>query len=200
MNTLKTGDLLLFNSHKKGWWNILSSLIRWGTHSNYTHIGMIVKNPEFLDNKLEGMYLWESSWEGTPDPQDGKVKLGVQFTPISEIFLKYQPGEIFVRRIKCPENTFSISKLREIHKIVYNKPYDIIPRDWIETFFGKDSEPQKTDRFWCSSLIGYIYTKCEILLPDTDWSILTPSDFSIEGEESLNFVNGNSFENFEEVL
>ena len=26
-------------------------------------------------------------------------------------------------------------------------------------FFRKDGEPQKTDRFWCSALVGYIYTR-----------------------------------------
>ena len=59
--------------------------------------------------------------------------------------------------------------------------------DW--ALFRKDGEPQKTDRFWCSALIGYIYTKCGILKADTDWSILRPSDFSLDGE-LLNFNEG----------
>ena len=33
-------------------------------------------------------------------------------------------------------------------------------------------DPQKTDRFWCSALCGFIYTKCGLLDPKTDWSIL----------------------------
>ena len=55
--------------------------------------------------------------------------------------------------------------------------------DWIEGIIRKDSEPQKTNRFWCSALLGYIYTSCGILKQDTDWSILRPSDFSIEGQD-----------------
>ena len=66
--------------------------------------------------------------------------------------------------------------------MVYEKPYDIAPKDWIQAFFRRDSVPQKTDRFWCSALIGYIYTKIGILDPNTDWSILRPSDFSLVGE------------------
>ena len=47
----------------------------------------------------------------------------------------------------------------------------------------KDLNPQKTSRFWCSALVGYIYTKCGILNPDTDWSIMTPNDLSLDGEK-----------------
>ena len=61
--------------------------------------------------------------------------------------------------------------------------------DWMEAAFRFDSHPNKTDRFWCSALIGYIYTKLGILKEDTDWSILRPSDFSLDGE-CLNFING----------
>ena len=40
--------------------------------------------------RLKGYYVWESGWEGTPDPQDGKVKFGVQITPFEEIFQNYK--------------------------------------------------------------------------------------------------------------
>ena len=73
--------------------------------------------------------------------------------------------------------------------MVYNKPYDIVPLDWIEALFRLDTEPQKTNRFWCSALVGYIYTKCEILKSDTDWSVLRASDFSVS-QEHLHFNDG----------
>ena len=80
------------------------------------------------------------------------------------------------------ENLFLNEKLLQIHSVVYDKPYDIVPKDWVEAFFKKDSEPQKTDRFWCSALVGFIYTQAGILDSNTDWSILTPNDFSLDGE------------------
>ena len=52
--------------------NWLSSLVKWGTHSNYTHVAMVLKDPTFLHPHLKGAYVWESSWEGLPDPQDGE--------------------------------------------------------------------------------------------------------------------------------
>jgi hypothetical protein len=74
-------------------------------------------------------------------------------------------------------------KLAEIYKITYDKPYDYNIVDWILAWFKKDITPQKTDRFWCSALLGYIYTELGLLPKDTDWSILTPSDFSTENPD-----------------
>lgn len=48
MDTLKTGDIILFNSHGTGIWNIVSSLIQWGTNSKYTHVAMVLKDPTFI--------------------------------------------------------------------------------------------------------------------------------------------------------
>ena len=190
---LNTGDLLLFNSHSS---SFLSSLIKWGTHSNYTHVAMILKDPTFIHPSLKGTFVWESSWEGTPDPQDGKVKLGVQITPLQEIIDSYGAQNVFVRKVQCDERCFSEQRLKYVHSVVYDKPYDIFPLDWIGALFRKDAKPQKTDRFWCSALVGYIYTQCGILIPETDWSILRPSDFSIAGE-NLKFYDNAKLEDNE---
>ena len=101
LHDLKTGDLLLFNNQNtSGFFGFLSSLIKWGSHSNYTHIAMVLKNPTFINANLKGTYVWESNWEGTPDPQDGKTKLGVQITPIHEILNDYKNnGKVLLRRL-----------------------------------------------------------------------------------------------------
>lgn len=189
MDILKTGDLIFFTGHTQGWLKYFSSMIEFSTHSNFSHIGMIVKDPTFIYPSLKGTFVWESGWEGDYDPQDGKLKLGVQLTPIHEILKNFKNSKVIVRKINCPVDTFTDDKLKEIHSTVYDKPYDIIPKDWIMALFRKDAEPQKTDRFWCSALIGYIYTKCGILKENTDWSILRPSDFSLSGEH-INFNDG----------
>ena len=140
--------------------------------------------PSVTEKPLTGTFFWESSYEGTPDPQDGKVKLGVQITPLAEILESYRKTNsgIYVRKLLKDKNPFTVEKLTQIHNVVYDKPYDIVPTDWIGALFKKDSEPQKTSRFWCSALVGYIYTQAGILPPDTDWSILTPADFSLDGQ------------------
>jgi hypothetical protein len=73
--------------------------------------------------------------------------------------------------------------MKEIHDCVFNKPYDIVVRDWIEAYCKKDPDPQKISRFWCSALAAYIYTKVGLLDEKTDWSIIRPSFFSSENPE-----------------
>ncbi len=186
---LKTGDLLLFKGTATGMMGWFTDAIKFGTHSNYSHSAIVLKDPTFIHPCLKGTFVWESSWEGTPDPQDGKVKLGVQITPLGEMISSYSGRDVFIRRIQCDNTHFTEENLRKVHEVVYDKPYDIVPGDWIEALFKKDSHPQKTDRFWCSALVGYIYTKCGILVPETDWSKLAPNDFSLSGE-SVTFCDG----------
>lgn len=189
-DNFNTGDIIMYCGSKrhKTWFSYFSSLIRFATNSYITHIGMVIKDPDFTHTKLKGIYVWESGWEGTPDPQDGKIKLGVQLTPLEKIIDDSKKNNITLikRSIVCPPETFSTEKLKEIHAVVNNRPYDINPKDWFYALFNNDEEPQKTDRFWCSALVGYIYTKCGILNSNTDWSIIKPKDFSIESE-NLNF-------------
>ena len=193
MNDLKTGDLILFSGHEEGYLKYFSYLIKYGTHSNYSHVGMILKDPTFIDPSLKGTYVWESGWEGQKDPQDDKIKLGVQITPLQEIIQNFKGSKVLIRKIKCDSSHFTDSQLKKVHETVYKKPYDIVPKDWISALFRKDEDPQKTDRFWCSALVGYIYTQCGILYKNTDWSELRPSDFSIDGEQ-LDFTNSCSLE------
>ena len=196
---LETGDLLLFDYKGGGLFGVFTSLIKYFTKSEYSHIAMVLKDPSFIHPSLKGYYIWESSWEGTPDPQDGKVKLGVQITPFNEIYNLYKEkgSNIYLRKVKCNKELLSTSKLEDIHKVVYDKPYDIVPEDWINAINRKDNEPQKTDRFWCSALVGYIYTKAGLLKEDTDWSVLRPSDFSVQFPNNLNFINNSSLEDKE---
>ena len=100
IDQLKTGDLMLFNYTKKGCFGCFTSCIKWGTHSNYSHIAMVLRDPTYIKPELKGLYVWESSWEGTPDPQDDKLKLGVQITPLHEILEKYRDeGHVYVRQV-----------------------------------------------------------------------------------------------------
>ena len=191
-STLQTGDLILYNGESKGCLGIFQRLIKSGTHSNYTHIAMVLRDPTFVKPDMKGLYIWESALGIQPDPEDGETKIGVQITPI-ERALNNEGCRIFVRKVSCPRELLSHDNLARIHDIVHLKPYDIVVKDWVEALFGTNSRPQKTDRFWCSALVGCIYTECGILSLDTDWSILKPSDFSLAGE-NLEFSDGCSLE------
>lgn len=187
MENLNTGDIILFNSHEGGIWNIFSNLIRWGTNSKYTHVAMILKDPTFIHSSLKGLYIWESGWENLK----GDTKLGVQITPLRDVLELYKKtgGECFYRKLDCDRSCFSEENLKKLYENVSNKMYDLCPLDWIEAYFRIDLNPQKTDRFWCSAFVGYIYTYLGILEKDLDWSILRPSDFSLEYDNQFLYFN-----------
>ena len=185
-NTLKTGDLLLCDDLAYGSWGLFSWLIKFVTKSDFSHVGMIVKDPDFTETPLKGIFVWTSGISDVPYPDDKTKKFGVQFIPFDH-FIQTYGGKIFLRRIhfQHPEEyhtIFNTNILKEIHQVVYDKPYDVIITDWIEAFCKKDPKPQKTSRFFCSALIGYIYTKLTLLNQNTDWSILYPSFFSSENK------------------
>jgi hypothetical protein len=264
IETLKTGDLLLCDNLEQKGLGLFGWLIKYGSQSDFSHIAMVVVNPDFtyLDKPLKGVYVWQSGTAQIPDAEDGKRKIGVQLTPIIDFITTYK-GKIYLRRLHvhfaedCIENnttmididvtdlnggggvvntnnlttnrfinTFSTTfgyiysgfsilkylfyksnqptenkdehehkiyyhtknpftheKMKEIHDSVFNKPYDIVVRDWIEAYCKKDPDPQKISRFWCSALAAYIYTKVGLLDEKTDWSIIRPSFFSSENPE-----------------
>ena len=199
---LKTGDLLVCDDLQHDDWGLFSWFIKFFTKSDYSHVGMIVVNPEMTNPALKGAYVWTSGTSDVPDAEDGKKKFGVQFVEFEE-FIKTYGGKIYLRRLKCESEEqyhkiFNINVLREIHQVVYDKPYDVVVADWIEAYCKKDLKPQKTSRFWCSALIGYIYTKLTLLKSDLDWSILTPSFFSNENK-SFSMLHGAILEKEEQI-
>jgi len=272
--SLKTGDLLLCDNLEQKGLGLFGWLIKYGSQSDFSHIGMVVVNPDFtyVDKPLKGVYVWQSGTAQIPDAEDGKRKIGVQLTPIVDFITTYK-GKIYLRRLRVHTaedsiennttmvnidtgsaalvtknrnvliNTFSTTfgyiysgfnilkyffyksnqpqpqphlqptdiesnqdsldtcihqpqripyhtgnpftheKMKEIHDSVFNKPYDIVVRDWIEAYCKKDPDPQKISRFWCSALAAFIYTKVGLLDEKTDWSIIRPSFFSSENPE-----------------
>ena len=172
--------MLLFSPSTKtehGVMRFLDWMIQSTTDSSYTHVAFVLKDPTFIHPVLKGLYVWESGYEGTPDPQDGKVKFGVQITPLHQCIQNFN-GKLFVRKLKKGRETITRKKLEEIHNIVYEKPYDIMPKDWVQAWFRQDSSPQKTDRFWCSALVSFILVKLGFLKKKLDWSMIRPCDLS----------------------
>ena len=137
-------------------------------------------------------------WEGTADPQDGIIKLGVQITSIKDVKKHFENCDIYLRRPKVPSPFFfkgKEKKFKEIHDKVYNKPYDLVPSDWFGAAFKKNITPT-TNRFWCSALVGYIMRELGILSFNTNFTSLSPGDFSIESNK-LKFAPFCGFENYE---
>ena len=177
---LKTGDLILFDSDNSGLFWLFDKAIKFFTGSDYNHIAMVLVNPTFMAKTCNlpvenfmGYFVWESSWEGEPDPQDGKLKLGVQLTPLEEV-IQNNRGKYFIRKLECSDElfkkTFTNENLEEVHKIVYDKMYDINPLG--RTFLEKIQNRKTIDSG--VALMGIIYSKLGIISDEIDWSILRP--------------------------
>ncbi len=176
---LSTGDLILVHETPSyGLMAVVDWLISWFTNSAYNHVGMVVRDPPFAP---AGLYVWESGWEGQPDPQDGITKLGVQLTRWDD-FVRNTEGDIYVRR-RAPGADVTAAQLAQLHQRVYQKPYDLNPVDWILATEHLDLRPQKTSRFWCSAFVAYLLVQLGTIPPTVDWSVVWPGDLSSASEE-----------------
>ena len=180
--SLQTGDLVLFRG--TGW---ISWLIEWFGVSKYSHVGIVVVNPRFLDPDLEdGTYLLESAWTGLPDAEDHRKKVGVQLHLLEDVIAEYPKGAVEIRTIHCERNAAFYQTLTELHKEIHNKPYDMNPWDWLCAKYNMmcplptDPAYQTTKRFWCSALVSYLFCHLGIIEKDINWSLVAPREFSSE--------------------
>jgi hypothetical protein len=187
VSELETGDIVLFDTRF-----FYSKWIEYFTQSRYSHVGIILKNPTWIDEKLTApLYMLESGGETFPDAETGKIKFGVQIVDFDKILSKYFDqgyGTIYVRKLslKLDMEKFKLD-IKNAYFQVFDKPYDINPIDWLNAYLdlNKDIENnddltnkyQKTCSFWCSALVSYIYVKANLLDNNIPWTIISPSDF-----------------------
>lgn len=186
---LDTGDVLLFKG--TSW---LGRIIEYFGVSRYSHVGIVLKNPKFINEELEdGIYILESSFNNTPDSEDHLYKLGVQIHRLEDVLKEYSPGSVFVRHIDTQRDETFYNKLSKIHKEIHNKPYDLDINDWL---FAKinlilplpiETEFKKTNTFWCSALISYIYSELDWIERDVNWTIMAPREFSSDEGKMIKF-------------
>jgi cell wall-associated NlpC family hydrolase len=125
---LETGDLILFRGT-----SFISKALEYVGQSKYSHVGIILKNPRFLNENFEdGLYLLDSSFNTIPDEEDHQLKYGVQIHKLDDILALYSSGSVYMRKIKAIRNEEFYEKFRTIHTEIYNKPYDLNIYDWIE--------------------------------------------------------------------
>jgi hypothetical protein len=180
----ETGDLLLFNGNDFSFpLGFFSFIIKLFTDSDWSHIGMIVKDPTF-GNLPKGVYLWQSSFE--ENAENGKMTLGVELTPIEKIIKEYD-GIIHWRKLNSGNVKITNEKLEEIHNLVHNKPYDLNPFDWFDALIEHKST-RKTSRYFCSALIARIYSFLDLISPNIDWTIIRPSSFSQENPDDSTHI------------
>jgi hypothetical protein len=194
LNTLNTGDIILFSTNK--WY---SEMIEVGDDCIYSHCGIVLRDPTYIDTSLKGLYLLESGAEPFPDSVDHQYHFGVQIVPLIDVINEYvieKEGSVYHRALTCHRDDIFEKKLVEIYQVVKDKPYDCNPFDWIEALFGIHWFDRKiTSRFWCSALVGYVYVKLGLVQDNIDWSLITPKEWSSNSKIKFIFLNNSYLEN-----
>jgi hypothetical protein len=207
LDTLQTGDILLFAG--SDFW--FSKVVRWWTKSQFSHVGMVLRDPTYISPELTGLYMWESGIESFADSEDHVKKLGVQITSLDELFETNPDYKLIVYRklnTSIPKETIE-RKIKDIHEVVHNRPYDInlydflmasanvkyveTPREPSKWFFINWLRPdhRRNDTYFCSALVGFIYTELGLLPSTTKWTECFPDFFSSEDNPTMKITSGN---------
>lgn len=188
MDQLQTGDVILFSTNK--WY---SDLIELGDECVYSHCGMILRDPVYIDPSLCGLFLLESGLEPFPDVVDHQIHFGVQIVSLIKVIDEYviqKEGQVYRRKLNCQRNEELEHNIKEAYLTVKDKPYNCNPFDWLEALFGFHWFDRKiTSRFWCSALLAYVFVKVGFLDTSIDWTLVTPRDWW-SGSKSQFVFNG----------
>ncbi len=188
MNDFNTGDIILFSGN-----GIVSKAIKNVTKSKWTHVGMVIKDPDFLVKTppKQGIFLIESDMPCYDKPcvdiETGKHMFGVNIVDLEER-VKFYDGEVCYRKLITD---ISHEHIKEDFRIVYNttyhKHYDWNPIDLIDPaihhrfwtldlIFGIDR--RRVNKFFCSALVAYTYTQMGLMKSTTEWSMVYPRYFA----------------------
>ena len=183
LEDLETGDIILFNGDY-----LLSYIVEYCTDSIYSHVGVVLKNPNLGDATFKGIYLLESEREHTPDPENHRIKKGVQIINLEEKIKNYK-GRVYVRKLSCIRDDKFYKKIIEIHSAVHNIPYDLNPVDWIKGVLQLNiGNTHKENTYWCSALVTFVFVKLGLLDKNIAWTIVSPQDLS-SSSNKLKFIN-----------
>jgi hypothetical protein len=197
LQDLKTGDLILVKGD-----SIIGKIIEKCSYSQYSHIGMIVKDPTYINSSLKGLYLLESTVDfNLIDSLSKKVQLGVGLHTLDSVITdqKKDGSKLYVRQLNCNRNSEFFNKLGQAYNTVKITPYDFSPLHWLYAKMVADGVPinkvleltkevsndkmQDIKSVWCSALIGYMYTEMGLLQNDTPWNLLSPNSFSSKSNQ-----------------
>lgn len=195
---LQTGDLLLF--HGAGYW--FSFLVEYFTWSEFSHVGMVLRDPVYIHPSLKGLYMIESGTESFEDAIDHKIKFGVQIVNLDKLIESYV-GRIYVRTLKCDQsfrNQFD-AHLFSVWEKIKDLGYDDYPWDLLRAEFKLNwGDNHRTNLFFCSALQTFLYQKMGLLKEDLPWDLVTPEDFNDFGKFQDCLVSGVELNNKFRIL
>jgi hypothetical protein len=178
---LKTGDLVLFSGTKA-----LSMGIKWFTGSKWSHIGMVLRLPEW-----NIVLIWESTTlSNLTDIETGTETQGVQLVPLSERVKTYE-GDITIRKLEGVERTPELmNSLRDLREDFKGRPYEESKIELLKSAYdgiwGENEEDLSS--LFCSELVAEAYKTIGLLPDRMPANEYTPKDFS--EKENLMLIRG----------
>jgi hypothetical protein len=192
-DTLLTGDIVLFSGAN----SIISNIVQITTSSIWTHVGIVIKDPDFLiksEGKKKGLYLLNSDGNYELDIESNTYRYGVQLVDLKKKVDNYD-GLITVRHLlkvnekhDMKENERRNIMFKSAYQTVFEKSYDYIPINLLVTYLHNHGylfadnwiNCRHTDYLFCSALVAYLYTITGILEKDTKWSMCMPNFFTLD--------------------
>ena len=168
-------DILLFKG--SDYW--FSYIVEYFTWSNFSHVGLFLNGAVEISPDLTQILFFESGSETWPDEVDHKIKWGVQITDFKKVIENYD-GKIYCRKLHIPlEKRKELkSLLADIYSKISDLPYDCSICDLLRVEFDADvGDVQRTNSFFCSALVCYVYIKLGLLSSDLSWDLISPKDF-----------------------
>lgn len=175
---LKTGDIVLFSG--KG---AFSDLIKYASMSRWSHVGMVVKIPEY-----DFVTVWESTTlSNIKDLDTGNANKGVQLVPLSARVDKYSGG-MSIRRLEGSDlGSAALSKLMTLRAELKGKRYERGKMELFKSLWdGKFGLNEKDlSSIFCSELVAEAYQCLGLLDTDLPSNEYTPADFSSKKMDEL---------------
>lgn len=175
--TLKSGDVILFSG--KG---VISTAIKWATHSRWSHVGMVVKT-----TKYDIILSWESTTlTNVKDVESGTIKSGVMLLPLSHRISTYN-GEIGIRPLREPlakqDHRILECMRHEVRDIPYEKDMIEFVKAAYDGPFGMNTEDLRS--IFCSELIAEFFIRIERLSKKLPSNEYTQEDFANDSMNSI---------------
>lgn len=187
----ESGDMILF--HGTSWY---SYVLEWFGHCRVSHVGILVRdvdlnrmNVRVIDMDPNGWYVLHSGYGISTET--GLYQFGVHIESLSRVLSQYGWNAVWIRKMHVLRNNTFVETMKRIHESIHQRPYDMSIRDWIMAewvvwfpMFASwfpSSWYQKTDHFWCSALVIYVYARLGWVHPNLPWSILSPFECTEKG-------------------
>lgn len=184
IDNFQTGDIILFSGTY-----FVSDVMEIVIHDKWSHIGIVIKNPDFLFNTQikNGIYMYESDGVELEDVDTNEKLFGVQLVDLKEKINKYK-GTVCYRKLNWNKQSEEIHQvLKVIYNTAFHKAYDWNVIDLLCPLVYKKmgflsrilfGDVRRTDKFFCSALVAYIYTQLGLMKKDTKWDTIYPKFFA----------------------